>query len=479
MFVSHFRGGSALQRLTTLFDISYRQKILLLATVPLVIAAAIIALVVTQQSRQFAEREIAALETQLLEAKKAELLNYISLARTAFMETYGHAAPDDEVAKLRVTQILSSMIYGQDGYFFVFDYDGNNLVAPRQTYLINKNWSGLKDLNGVPITDRLIEIARTGGGYHSFDWIKPTTRETAPMIVYTVGLPDWRWAIGTGLFVDDIRGSVAAARADVETRVRTTGLWILSIAMAALLAVYLTGLVINIRERRVSEAKLKNLTQRIFDTQEEERGRVARELHDSISQILVGTRYALELARRRINTGDPKAGESIDKGIESLGGAIGEVRRISRDLRPGMLDDLGLGPALKALTTDMSERTGIKTDFETVVFRNRLDSDAKIALYRVAQEALTNIERHSNATEVEIKLSGHRKGATLKIADNGIGMQASDKVAGGLGLRNMQERVENLNGSFRILSTKSGTVIEARVPLSHMLPPSQTERKSA
>jgi len=479
MFVAHFRGGGALQRLSTLFDISYRQKILLLATVPLVIAATIIALVVTQQSRKFAEREIAALESQLIEAKKDELLNYISLARTAFMETYGHAAPDDEAAKLRVTQILSSMIYGQDGYFFVFDYDGNNLVAPRQTYLINKNWNGLKDLNGVPITDRLIELARTGGGYHSFDWIKPSTRETAPMIVYVVGLPDWRWAIGTGLFVDDIRASVTAARADVETRVRTTGLWILSIAMAALLAVYLTGLVINIRERRVSEAKLKNLTQRIFDTQEEERGRVARELHDSISQILVGTRYALELARRRIKIGDPKAGESIDKGIESLGGAIGEVRRISRDLRPGMLDDLGLGPALKALTTELSERTGIKTDFETVVFRNRLDSDAKIALYRVAQEALTNIERHSNATEVEIKLSGHRKGATLKIADNGIGMQASTTGPGGLGLRNMQERVENLNGSFRILSTKTGTVIEARVPLSHMLPPSQTERKSA
>ncbi len=454
---------------------SYGQKLFLLATLPLILAVAAISIIVAHQSRALAEREIAALQDQLIEAKRAELKNYQSLARTAFISIYGRANRDDAEAKLLVSQILSAMIYGRDGYFFVFDYDGTALVAPRQTDLINKNWSGLTDDNGVAITDALIEIARTGGGYHSFNWTKPSTGETAPMIAYMRGLPDWRWAVGTGIFVDDIMERVAVARAEVETRIQRTFLYIGAITLVALLMVFTTGMTLNIRERRLADVKLKELTQRIFDTQEEERGRVARELHDSISQILVAVRYALELAQRRAKTGDTRAGEDIDKGIDQLNGAIQEVRRISRDLRPGVLDDLGLGPALQSLIKDFSTRTGIDTEIQTVVFRNLLDQESKIALYRVAQEALTNIERHANATSVSLRLRGHRRGATLQIADNGHGFRI-DRRSGdsGIGLRNMQERIEQLDGRLDIRSTREGTVIEALVPLSHILPPSNT-----
>ena len=157
-------------------------------------------------------------------------------------------------------------------------------------------------------------------------------------------------------------------------------------------------------------------------------------------------------------------------------------RRISRDLRPGVLDDLGLGPALQALTSEFSERTGIHMDFETVVFRNRLDGDAKIALYRIAQEALTNIERHADASSVSVNVFGHRRGATMRISDNGRGIYQSkdqDRSEAGLGLRNMQERMEQLNGSLRILSSRNGTVIEAQVPLSRLLPPEAKTKASA
>ncbi len=462
-----------LNRLRDALDLSYGQKLFLLATVPLLIAVALISVVVAHQSRQLAEREIAALERQLIDAKRDELKNYISLARTAFVNIYGRAAPDDAQAKLEVSRVLAAMLYGQDGFFFVFDYDGTNLVAPRQTYLINRNWSGLTDPDGVQITDELIRIARQGGGYHEFEWNKASTGQPGRIITYTVGLQDWRWAIGTGVFIDDILTHVAAARADVEARIRRTSVYILGITTLALLAVFLTGVGLNFHERRLADAKLKQLTQRIIDTQEEERGRVARELHDSISQMLVGVRYALELTRRRLGLGDARAGESLDKGIASLGGTIQEVRRISRDLRPGVLDDLGLGPALKALTDDFSNRTGVPVDFETVVFRNRLDRDARIALYRIAQEALTNIERHANATAVAISVRGHRIGAILRIADNGKGMiwPPPKRAETGLGMRNMAERIEQLAGTLRVMSSKSGTVIEAQVPLSHMMPP--------
>jgi len=446
----------------------YAAKLYLIAAIPLVFAVAAITVLVERSTRQLADREIAALEAQLMEARREELRNYLSIARTSFLNIYGRAAPDDAAAKLESTRILAATLYGQDGYFFVFDYDGVNLVAPRKTQLIGRDWSGLRDAGGVEITDELIRLARAGGGYHSFAWPKPSTGETATMLAYVNGLQDWRWVIGTGVFIDDVTEIVAAARAEVDARIGRTTLYILAITIAALVTVFLTGLGLNIRERRLADAKLKALTQRIIDAQEEERGRVARELHDSISQILVSVRYALELARRRLGLGDDRASESLDKGLGALGQAIQEVRRISRDLRPGVLDDLGLGPALQSLTDDFSARTGIEVAFQTVVFRNRLDEDARIALYRIAQEALTNIERHSGADRVDMSLRGHRAGAVLRIADNGAGMAAKGRQSG-LGLRNMSERMEQLGGTLKVTSGAGGTVIEAQVPLSHLL----------
>jgi two-component system NarL family sensor kinase len=461
-------------RLFSLFNPTLAQKLSLLATVPLVLAVAAIAGLVAVQSRALAEREIIALETQLLEAKKVELRNYVTQARNGFYFIYGNAAPDDAKARAQVAQILSAMIYGTEGFFFVYDYDGNNLVSPRQTDRINRNWSGLTDSEGTPVVDELISIARSGAGYHSYLWPKPSTGEEARMITYVTSFPSWRWAVGTGVFIDDVLATVATARAEVEARVQRTFLYIGLITLAALLGVYLAGMGLNIRERRLADAKLKELTQRVLDAQEEERGRVARELHDGISQILVGVRYALDTARRKLDRGDPTAAAPLAKGIESLGEAISEVRRISRDLRPGLLDDLGLGPALKNLTEEFSARTGIAAEFRTVVFRNRLDQEAKIALYRIAQEALTNIERHAAATRVSIDIRGHKKGATLRITDNGRGITPDNRAQGpGIGLRNMQERVDQLDGRLTVSRPPDGrgTMIEVTVPLSHLLPP--------
>lgn len=461
---------------------TYAQKLSLLATVPLILAVAGIAVVVALQSRALAEREIMTLETQLLEAKKIELRNYVTQARNGFYFIYGNAAPDDAGARAQVAQILSAMIYGQDGFFFVYDYDGNNLVSPRQTAMINRNWSGLTDSEGTPVVDELIRIARSGAGYHSYLWPKPSTGEEARMISYVTSFPSWRWAVGTGVFIDDVLATVATARAEVEARVQQTFLYIGAITLAALFMVFFTGMGLNIRERRLADAKLKALTQRVLDAQEEERGRVARELHDGISQILVGVRYALDAARRKLDRGDATAAEPLARGIETLGEAISEVRRISRDLRPGVLDDLGLGPALKTLVEEFGERTGIATEFNTVVFRNRLDDEAKIALYRIAQEALTNIERHASASRVKVSVRGHENGATLRIEDNGRGIAGTTPAgpAPGLGLRNMQERVDQLDGTLTIEPgpRRRGTTVEVNVPLTHLLPPETTQMRA-
>lgn len=454
--------------------LSYGQKIFLLATLPLILAVSAIALVVSFQARALANQELKLLEERLLEAKQAELANYMSLARNAVGHIYGNALPDDEEAKVRVTQILAAMTYGKDGFFFIYDYEGNNLVSSKQTYLIGKNWYDATDRDGHYIVRELIETARKGGGYVRYVWPKPSTGETEAIYSYVIGWQDWRWALGTGIWIDDVIAQVASARAATEARIQRTFLWIAGITLVAILTVFISGLWLNLRERRLADAKLKALTQRIFDTQEEERRRVARELHDGISQILIGVRYSLDLAGRRLKTGKAGVSDGIDTSVRGLNTAIQEVRRISRDLRPGILDDLGLGPAIKTLTDEFRTRTGIETEFRTVVFRNRLSADAKTALYRVAQEALTNVERHANATRVVVRLYGNRKGATLRIEDDGIGMKAAGgRPGGGLGLRNMAERVEHLEGQLRVTSSAAGTVVEASLPLKHLLAPGE------
>ncbi|THF79995.1 MAG: histidine kinase, partial [Sulfitobacter sp. SK025] len=294
-----------MQNLRARFALTYAQKLTLLAAVPLVLAVAAIAFVVALQAKALALREITTLETELLNAKKVELRNYVTQARNGFYFVYGSASPDDTAAKARVAQILAAMIYGEEGQFFVYDYDGTALVSPRETDRINGNFAGEKDSRGTAVVDELIEIARQGGGYHTYLWPKPSTGEEAQMITYVTSFPSWQWAVGTGVFIDDVLASVATARSDVLARVQRTFLYIGVITVAALLLVFGTGMFVNLRERRLADAKLKELTQRVFDAQEEERGRVARELHDGISQILVGVRYALENTRRRLERGDP------------------------------------------------------------------------------------------------------------------------------------------------------------------------------
>ena len=459
-----------MMQVSNFFRLNYGQKLFLLAMLPLICAVTAISIIVTNQSKLLAEAEIKALEIKLIEAKKAELKNYVTLARNAFFSIYGRAAPDDQQAKLRVTQILAAMIYGDDGFYFVYDYDGNNIVSPRQTELINKNWAGQVDPNGVPITDELIRIARSGAGYHYYIWPKPSSGKPAEMVTYVTGMQSWRWALGTGVFIDDILRTVATTRADLEKRNSYIFIQIGLITFFALFLVFLSGFFITVRERRLANTKHKALIGRIVGTQEEERGRVARELHDSISQILVGVRYALDVTSRRILNGDEKAADTLSIGIDSLTGAIQEVRRISRDLRPSILDDLGLSPAIKTLVDEFSQRTGITTDFSSTVFRKLLDDDSKIALYRIAQEALTNIERHSSASHISVSLKGTRRGGIMEIEDNGQGFKKSRPGStAGLGLRNMEERIEQLGGQFKIKSNSNGTKILAKIPLTHIL----------
>ncbi|WP_322096473.1 cache domain-containing protein [Pelagibius marinus] len=452
----------------------------MLATLPLIVAIVVVTLLVMRGAKDLSEQEIAVFEANMLAAKQAELQNYVSLALTSIRHIYDAAGPNDTAAQDAVRQILNGMTYGPDGYFFVYDYSGVNIVHPKQEFRVGKNWWDLEDRTGNKVIQGLIKQAQAGGGYHRYQWEKPSSGAIADKIGYAVALDKWQWMLGTGLYIDDVVAQAAAIRSDVEEGIEDTFLIVALATVPAVLLVFLTGVAINIHERRLADTKLKALTQRIVDIQEEERARVARELHDGISQILVSARYVLESVLHRAKDGD---GESLLSTLETCEGrlshAIREIRRISRDLRPQILDDLGLSPALKSLVTEFSERTGIEVDIKTVAFKDLLSAEVKTALYRIAQEALTNIERHAQASKVVLRLESLPTGIVLRIADDGIGngssgLRRSRDSAQGFGLRNMQERIEHFDGHIWMEFSDRGAVIEAHLPKSVLQ--AQTER---
>ena len=208
----------------------------------------------------------------------------------------------------------------------------------------------------------------------------------------------------------------------------------------------------------------------MVDVQEQERLRVSRELHDGISQILVSVKYSVELAVDRIRNGMEDATIPMEKAAKRLQDAIQEVRRISRDLRPAVLDDLGLKPAIESMCHELQDRSGMQIAVKCDVIDDVLDTAKKTTLYRVLQETLTNIERHADATHVNVRI--RRDGATvvMTIADNGIGFETNRYIRNrdpraGIGLRNMRERMEFHGGGLSVTSElDDGTTITAYIP---------------
>ena len=234
------------------------------------------------------------------------------------------------------------------------------------------------------------------------------------------------------------------------------------------------GRLLTIRDasesRRIEEASRK-LSKRILDAQESERRRVSRELHDGVIQLLSSILFKL----RGMRDTDGCSMDSINRDLGSLDDLLErtmvEVRRISRNLRPSELDDLGIIPALRAACSEFQGRTGITVDFQHSGISDSLAPEIKLALYRVAQEALTNTEKHARATQVSLHLFRRRSMIILMITDNGIGFAAQYRDARttegtGLGVINMAERAGLIGGTISINRVPTGgTEIILRIPM--------------
>lgn len=222
-------------------------------------------------------------------------------------------------------------------------------------------------------------------------------------------------------------------------------------------------------ELEQSRERLKNLSARLIKTQEEERRRIARELHDSFGQTLAAMKFSIENALENRNRHHPEeAFQLLEHLIPSIQGAIEEVRNIYTGLRPTILDDLGILATLNWFCRQF--RTTLpNVHMETVLDIDEKDvpEHLKIVVFRIVQEALNNVTKHSRAEWVDLSLGKQGADLVLTIEDNGVGFDvagfASEPYGPRMGLMSMRERVELSDGSFTITSTKGqGTVVEAK-----------------
>jgi PAS domain S-box-containing protein len=227
----------------------------------------------------------------------------------------------------------------------------------------------------------------------------------------------------------------------------------------------------DITERKRIEEALQNLSRKILQAQEEERRRISRELHDEVGQSL--TAISVELAALR-NNGTAKSA-NFSRTLAStqllLQHTMNSVHDFARELRPAMLDELGLLPALRSHVKSFSERAGLRVEFRADPVVEKLTSEQKTAVFRIAQESLTNVAKHARATRVKVFLRPVGAGICLEIADNGRSFRPGPKNAARkkqrLGLLGMQERVRLVNGQFSIQPDPGrGTTVRVTVPLS-------------
>lgn len=223
----------------------------------------------------------------------------------------------------------------------------------------------------------------------------------------------------------------------------------------------------QVRERLRAETAQRNLSARLLTLQDEERRRFARELHDSVGQHLAAIKMAIEMLHRKL-PGDAIVIDCIKLSED----AISETRTISHLLHPPLLDEAGLNSAIRWFVEGFAKRSGIQVNLQIPDPGKRFEDSVELVLFRALQESLTNVHRHSGATEADVGLAILGNHITLTVKDNGRGMPASvlqdlkeDGTAGGVGLAGMMERIREIGGRLEIKSNSQGTEIVARVPV--------------
>ncbi len=228
----------------------------------------------------------------------------------------------------------------------------------------------------------------------------------------------------------------------------------------------------NVSQRKEAEDALRELSGRLLHLQDEERRRLARELHDSTGQTLAALQMTLTLILQRAQGGDEETAKLLEEAVEMGSQVVKEIRTLSYLLHPPLLDEAGLTSALSWYVDGLTQRSKLKIDLQIASDLGRLSQDQEIAIFRVVQECLTNIHRHSGSSTAKIDIKRTPSEICLTVADTGSGIPEKDPAANGtgktagVGIRGMRERVRDLGGHMQIRPSNPGTIVEANFPLT-------------
>ena len=228
------------------------------------------------------------------------------------------------------------------------------------------------------------------------------------------------------------------------------------------------GSAIDVTERKLAEEALSTVSQKLIEAQEQERCRLAQELHDDIGQQLVGLLLRLTVARKRVEVPMPELGQEIGSAIETARRLARDVQNLSHGLHSTELKYLGLEAAARAVCAELSERTTVDVQFRSESSVTGLPDDVSLCLYRVLQEALQNAVKHSRSPQIDVWLGNDASSVELIVRDSGIGFEPNTASQGrGLGLMGMKERLKSVGGELTIDARRAGgTTIRARAPLN-------------
>ncbi len=217
--------------------------------------------------------------------------------------------------------------------------------------------------------------------------------------------------------------------------------------------------------------KMQALSQKILQAYEEERVRLARELHDEVGMALTTVKLDLQLLNKEISAFDNKFAQRLVSSVELVNNSLDIIRSKAATLRPPALDDLGLIAVVQNMLHELSRLSGIGAELITSGAVPQLSTEIETALYRCIQEALTNVARHSEAKNVVVKMIWNQNDACISITDNGIGFNGdtADISPVSMGLQGMKERVSLLSGELVIkTSPGNGTDIQIKIPFGHV-----------
>ena len=230
------------------------------------------------------------------------------------------------------------------------------------------------------------------------------------------------------------------------------------------------------------ERRFRGLARSVWNVQEAERRRLARDLHDGIGQTLTALKQQLDVVESSSAALPEPVRERLRDAAELATQALHETRELSRLLRPQILDDLGLEPALRWLTRTFGERTGVALEVDLVGLDGRLPADLETLAFRVVQEALNNVSKHAGASRAQVLARCEGRELQLVVADDGRGFDVQERADSpdGSGLRGLRDRVELFGGRIEIGSRPGkGTRIAARVPCANPAESSPAEGGSA